>query len=610
MKKLINIIIILSILKICISLPKCIEGENYCFKCNPVTKLCAQCNLTVLTPNEKGECIGAKKCTPGSNKCLECAESGDLCKTCEANYFPDENGACSYTRNCEVSYRGNCLKCKEDFALLGQNIKMCKSLMSEDLKHCETFDQNTGICQRCQQNYFLNSGDNRCSPVENCFESSFDNCKKCNSAYYLNKKENKCKLQRDDDLKFCAESLDGINCDKCEDDCFFDEKGKCYGIRHCSKGVTFSECEQCKEGYYLTEYLHSCTTEKNCYQGDRYLGICTKCKDNYFIDFNDGKCKSNQEDNDYKYCSKADKGHCYYCSFGYDLGEDLKCSSTRHCAESELGVCIVCRNGFYLGKDNRCTTVERCAYSNFIEECIECEENYYYDKTDKRCKIAEGNFINCNATYNREYCDACKNDFYLNKTDKICYSNKERGKYYKCTVADYYSDYSDYSCSSCIEGYYLGSKYNLCNKIEGCEKSDEENENKCVECDEFHCLDLKTGKCEKNYIIENEEKSFYYRCNMTNEEGIKCEICNFGLNLDENGKCVDLENCEEFNEDKTCKKCKSNEDENHCLNEIFGCIEIYDNHCLECNDILYLNKCTKCAEGYEVGRFGQCTEIF
>ena len=608
MKKLINIIIIFLILKTCIFLPTCMEGENYCSKCNPVTNLCVKCSLPVLIPNENGECIGAKKCSPGINNCLSCTLKGDLCEICENKLFPDENGGCSYTSNCEVSFRGNCLKCKENFALIGQNIKICKSLNSEDLRNCESFDENSGMCQKCLNNTFLNNGDSRCSSIENCMESSLGICKKCNYGYYLNKKENKCKLQRDDDLYFCSESLDGKICDKCEEDCFFDDEGNCFGIRHCSKGVTFSECQKCKEGYYLTEFLYSCTTEKNCYEGDIYLGLCKKCKENYFIDFNDGKCKSNQEDTDYKYCSKADKGHCYYCSFGYDLGEDLKCSSTRHCSESELGKCIVCRDGFYLGKDNRCTTVERCAYSNFIEECVECEENYYYDRTDRSCKIAEGNFTNCNATYNGKYCDLCKKDFYLNKTDKICYSNKERGNYYKCAVADFH--FSDFSCISCIDGYYYGDKYNLCNKIEGCEKSEEENENICVECDDLHCLDLKTGLCVKNYEIENEEKIFYFECNITNEEGTKCEICNIGLNLDENGNCVDLENCEEFNEDKTCKICKKSEDENYCLNKIFGCYGLYDKFCLECNDILNLNKCTKCVEGYEIGRFGLCTEIY
>ena len=608
MKKLIHIIVIISIIniKIYIFLPICVEGENYCSKCNPVTKSCVRCSPSIFIPNEKGECIGAKKCIPGLNNCYECTERGDLCRSCEDNYFPDENGGCSYTPSCEISYRGNCLKCKENFILLGESIKTCKSLMSEDLKHCETFDKSTGICQKCQQNFFLSSGDKHCISVENCFESSFDTCKKCDYSYYLNKKENKCKFQRDENLYFCAESLDGISCDKCEDESFFDEEGRCYGTRYCLKGALFNKCEQCQEGYYLSEYSHTCTTEKNCLEGDRYLGICTRCKDNYFIDFNDGHCKSNQEDNDYKYCSKADKGHCFYCSFGYELGEDLKCASTRHCAESKLGKCLLCKDGFYLGKDNKCTTVEGCAYSNFFEECVECNGNYYYDRTDRSCKIEEGNFTNCNATYNGEYCDLCKNGFYLNKKDNICYSNKERGKYYKCSVANYYFDYS---CSSCEEGYYYGYKYHLCNKIEGCEKSNDEDENKCVECDDFHCLDLKTGICEKNDEIENKEKIFYFGCNITNEEGTKCEICNTGLNLDENGNCVNLEKCKEFNEDKTCKMCLNNEDESHCLNKIFGCIEIYDKYCLECNDILNLNKCTKCAEGYEISEYGLCTEI-
>ena len=339
MKKLIHIIVIISIIniKIYIFLPICVEGENYCSKCNPVTKSCVRCSPSIFIPNENGECIGAKKCIPGLNNCYECTEGGDLCRSCEDNYFPDENGGCSYTPSCEISYRGNCLKCKENFILLGESIKTCKSLMSEDLKHCETFDKSTGICQKCQQNFFLTSGDKRCISVENCFESSFDTCKKCDYSYYLNKKENKCKFQRDENLYFCAESLDGISCDKCEDESFFDEEGRCYGTRHCLKGALFNKCEQCQEGYYLSEYSHTCTTEKNCLEGDRYLGICTRCKDNYFIDFNDGHCKSNQEDNDYKYCSKADKGHCFYCSFGYELGEDLKCASTRHCAESKLG---------------------------------------------------------------------------------------------------------------------------------------------------------------------------------------------------------------------------------------------------------------------------------
>ncbi len=39
--------------------------------------------------------------------------------------------------------------------------------------------------------------------------------------------------------------------------------------------------------------------EENCYNGDKDLGICIECKDNYYLDFNDGKCKPNQENNEF-----------------------------------------------------------------------------------------------------------------------------------------------------------------------------------------------------------------------------------------------------------------------------------------------------------------------
>ena len=40
--------------------------------------------------------------------------------------------------------------------------------------------------------------------------------------------------------------------------------------------------------------------EKNCIEGDKDLGICNACIDNYYLDYNDGKCKSIQENNEFK----------------------------------------------------------------------------------------------------------------------------------------------------------------------------------------------------------------------------------------------------------------------------------------------------------------------
>ena len=54
-----------------------------------------------------------------------------------------------------------------------------------------------------------------------------------------------------------------------------------------------------------------------------------------------------------------------------------------------------------------------------------------------------------------------------------------------------------------------------------------------------------------------------------------------------------------------CIKCE----EDYCLNNNFGCVEIFFDKCLECNDIFNLEKCTKCYDGYVIDNFDTCTEI-
>ena len=57
-------------------------------------------------------------------------------------------------------------------------------------------------------------------------------------------------------------------------------------------------------------------------------------------------------------------------------------------------------------------------------------------------------------------------------------------------------------------------------------------------------LRWKTGKCEYNDIIINEEKKFYYRCNKTNQEGPEWAECIDNYIL-KDGLCVDEEHCVE-----------------------------------------------------------------
>ena len=414
----------------------CQEGKNHCSRCNPITKLCVKCDKEIYIPDGNGGCENSKKCILGKNNCFECTEEGNLCKVCEEGYFPDENGGCSYTYNCEVSFQGKCLNCKKGYILIGNNqyltdpLSICKSINSDDLNNCEKINTVQGTCQECKEGYFLNKGDKKCTNIENCYESTFGICDKCLEGYCLDKTSNKC-IEQNENLKYCKEAFNKNNCNICDDNYFFDEKGKCVENKFCSKSNN-GFCTQCISGYFLTEKKNACTkTEKNCYSGKKDLGICEKCKDNYYLDYEDEKCKLNKEDNNFKYCLIAD-GKCNKCIDGYFLGEDKKCSLTKNCAESNLGICNICIDNYYLGLDNKCNNVEYCIFtSKYSDECEECKDNYYYNKNNQKYINSEGKFKNCKYGYDDLYCLRCKNDFYLNLTDNLCYNNNITGNFYK-----------------------------------------------------------------------------------------------------------------------------------------------------------------------------------
>ena len=589
-----------------ISAPSCKVGINNCSKCDPLTKLCLRCDKDILSPDKNGGCVPSEKCIIGNNYCQECNDDETVCKTCEEGLFPDENGGCSFIANCALSYQGKCLECKEDFKLVGYEMEgigflICKSLSLEDFQNCKTVDSFSGYCTECEEGYFLSGGDKKCTKMENCFESAFGICKKCNSGYYLDKKEKKCKAQTGIFL-FCKETLDGKTCDSCDDDRYFTEDGNCVLVNYCSKG-DYNKCEKCISGYSLTKDNLSCTKEKNCFNGDADNGICNVCIDNYYIDLTDRKCKSNQEEDDFKNCRRVENDGCQSCVYEYILSKDSKCTKTNNCEEAENGECISCIENFYLDLDNRCTPTEHCIHSTTYFECEECEDGYYFNYTSKLCVKTKKNFENCKSTdYGGEYCHKCKKDFYINQTDHLCYSNKEKNDLYKCTRLDLSGEY----CVSCEDDYFYGMKDHKCSLIEGCEES--ENEKKCLECDEYHCLDVKTGKCEDNTFIKKEEGKIYFRCNRTNEDGDKCEKCLKGLELNDDGLCVETKHCTK-EVDGVCQKCENNMKNTYCLNSEFGCVETIYLDCLECDDYLNFNKCTKCMEGYELNEKFECIDI-
>ena len=598
-----NILLLFIIIRNLFASPICKNNEKFCNKCNPLTNLCVKCEIDILTPDENGGCIGKKKCIFGNNYCIECDLEGQLCKKCENGYFPDKNGGCSYTDNCKLSYKGQCLECNSNYILIGLNTdyKICKFLNSDDFKNCKIINFEKGVCESCEEDYYLNSEDKKCIKTKNCKKSLYGNCLLCDSEFYLNKKENLCiNKTESESLLYCDISLDGIKCDECSENSYFSEDGNCVLTNYCSESF-YEKCSKCIDNYSLSKNL-VCSSTQHCIDAEKDTGICNLCDDNYFLDKKDYKCKSNQEDTDYKFCKIVNEDRCIECISPYKLTQDFKCTPSNNCIEAENGKCILCEDNFHLGLDNKCTNITHCIYSNYFG-CLECEENYYYHKLHKNCSKSIGIFENCKSTEG-SYCYECRNNYYLDLNNTICVDNTQKGPFYKCAFG-----YPEY-CNECIDGYYLGTGDQKCSLIEDCKIS--KDENTCIECDDFMCLDVKKGICVDNMLYDEENK-FYVNCKKTNKEGTACEECIEDYEVGDDGICINDSICSDKNNNDECLKCSQEINDmgySYCANKIYGCIMHVYEGCLRCDDLSNLYNCTECIEGYyKIGNGFYCSKI-
>ena len=396
--------LLLLIIEIAFTQNICVDNENFCEKCHPLTNQCIKCITDNFIINEEGECTG--RCKAGKNYCDECDLDEKLCKICQEGFYQDKVGGCSITPNCEYSYNGKCLQCDEDYILIGNDnsFRICKDKNSIDLKNCIDINNQTGLCNQCEDGYYLNSGDYKCSKTQNCYESIFGICSSCEKGYYLNKREEKC-IKADEKLVYCKITLDGNNCDVCYNNYYLAEDGQCTNTVMCFE-TDLGKCIKCLDGVKLIKD-NICTKEDNCNQADKDTGLCNSCISGYYIDNKIKKCISNQEDNEYKYCISANDG-CRKCEEGYYLGEDLQCTKTEKCAESERNICNRCSKGYFLGYDHKCTKIEHCIYSGSTDEypCDECEDNYYYNNLNQTCvETKDKKFHNCkSAITNDTFC--------------------------------------------------------------------------------------------------------------------------------------------------------------------------------------------------------------
>ena len=590
MKNKIDLLILSFFISSILSQPSCTPYLNNCEVCNPMTNLCARCTSDNYIKNEEGGCSSI--CTIGKNNCVVCDDQKKLCTECEQGFYPDQSGSCSLIENCKISLKGKCTECIDNYILIGSqndySYQICKNTNSEEFRNCRSINSITGFCQECEEGYFLTEGNFRCIKMENCYESIFGLCTQCKDGYYLDKRESTC-LKEENSFFYCKQTLDGKNCDECNFGYYMAEDRQCSLSINCKK-TKERECIECSDGFFLSEN-DICTNEPNCSIADRDTGICNSCKTNFCIDKNERKCKKNTEDNDLKYCKILENQICTTCERGYYLGSDSKCVNTLNCLESNYGICNVCIEGYHLLLDNKCSNVDHCINSETSYYlCDECEEGYYYDNRNGKCEIAKDNFANCKISTLQNLCTDCKVNYYLNYSNFLCYDNTKDEKFFYCRQ----TNINGTECDLCKNGYFLNSVTKKCGKVDNCKYNEDNNINRCKECDEYYCLNVKDGKCYDNDFLEKEEDKIYIACLYTNEEGTACEKCLEGYEVGDGGYCIDVTRCEK-KENGICIKCKEYEDSDtyYCANSIFGCLETFIGDCLKCDDLSNLYACTE-----------------
>lgn len=287
---------------------------------------------------------------------------------------------------------------------------------SENCSNCSSFKK----CLNCSKGYFLRDGscfacNFLCSECEttalNCLnkneleQSKLD--QKCEPGLYWDNIFQKCEFCPTK----CTECTSPFRCTKCHLWFKFD-KYQCKPTNLCdhpdqNNGNQSSLCINCPE---------------NCLFCDNKSSICSKCKNGYFLDYNNcAKCSNN--------CSFCTNNNvCDLCNYGYYL-KNGQCNPTKNKKEikgdgskllfffqnrekdyeedndKKLGQndsnskileyfekgclllskenkqkCIICLDGYFLGNDFKCHSCSLYCFKCISEEfCIKCQNDFQLD---------------------------------------------------------------------------------------------------------------------------------------------------------------------------------------------------------------------------------------
>ena len=380
-------------------------------------------------------------------------------------------------------------------------------------------------------------------PINCCQCDSNGNCKKCKNDYGIVEI-----TEEDNTIRNCwpLNSLEGgyyildsiyykcnDNCIECnESECitctnrYFPKNKNCFElIDNCINYDENGNCITCDDGYKIKQYNNINYCERGfegCKIFDTVNNICTTCEDNYRkVDNNCYKEIENCNGYNGEFCSECNS------EFAFNGTERDKCIDKNLFGDKYYFK----ENSYYFCNDQSTGGVEnceKCSYEDNKVICNQCSENYILkdEKTDECYSKSEYN------TNNNYYYFV--DDFHI----KSCAS-----KIVNCEKCIKEENSENIECKKCVNGYRVSK--NLCfQEIENCQTYDQNDDNKCSNCNEgfvflgddrIHCFQVNI----EEYFSTNNGES-YISCNDTNNRGI--ENCNKCQNNNNNIECTQCQN--------------------------------------------------------------------
>ena len=560
-----------------------------------------------------------QKCSNFIENCKFCS-SEDLCNYCNYNYsflnykkneckyeselkeynnyYTLDNGINYYSCDFEPNIKGigncsecrienkklNCIKCKENFGILDNNLFKCYDILNElydkiNNKSIYTTDNgtnyysceksiencsnciNNNICIKCvESNVFFNDNFSKCyskidfkigyypNEDETIYYPCLDNCGICNNSYiclkcilnyaFLKEDREKCINIYDTSIfdinKYYTEN-DGISYYPCDTI-----------VKNCDECSLKDECNKCISSYAILDNIKSYCLNKE--ELDNNKSVYKIDEFNYkscYLSIN--KCLTC---NSYNYCLSCENGYGIINDM-HSKCEILKGRENEFYFEENNGVYYSCNKSLkYCEKCLDKNTCISCLYSYILPynetKCININENellYFYEKKENIYKKCNYGIKNCFKCTSKNNCIQCEDSYTLlnNNTQN-------------CEIKFLYENNPEYIT---FDG---GINYYNCNNIiencSNCKLNKDNNLTNCINCkNNFTLLDNNLLKCyniddlidliNKNEIFTNDNGINYFSCNKKIDYCNKCEnekkciLCNFDYAFyeDDNLKC-------------------------------------------------------------------------